>query len=135
MLEPLAILPQQLVYGLTLGSVYALLALGYTMVYGILGMINFAHGEVYMIGAFLGWGIFRLALDAQLIPMAIFPLVPLMVITAMLGSVVLGIAIERFAYRPLRGAGRLTPLISAIGVSILLQNLMILFQIFFLRGV
>lgn len=133
--EILALLSQQLVYGLTLGSVYALIAIGYTMVYGILGMINFAHGEVYMVGAFLAWGVFQYALATQAVPIAIVPLVPLMLVVAMLGAGVLGVGIERFAYRPLRGAGRLAPLISAIGVSIFLQNLMILFQIFFLRGV
>src|SRR5262249_12895650 len=114
---------------------YALLALGYTMVYGILGMINFAHGDVYMIGAFLGWAIFQVAIETQYIPLTIFPLLPLMVAVAMLGSGVLGVAIERLAYGPLRDVGRLTPLISAIGVSIFLQNLMVLIQMFFLRGV
>jgi branched-chain amino acid transport system permease protein len=114
--------PQQLVNGLVLGSMYALIALGYTMVYGILEMINFAHGDVYMAGAFMGWGV-TLALVHGGLPVVGAGLVILaMFAVAMLGSSALGVAIERFAYRPLRGGHRLAPLISALGVSIFLEN-------------
>lgn len=104
---------QQVVNGLTLGSTYALIALGYTMVYGVLRLINFAHGEVYMIGAFTG-------LMASQIPGLPFPAALLI---AMAGAAVVGVAIERIAYRPLRKAPRLAALISAIGMSIFLRNL------------
>jgi len=121
--EFLAQLPQQLVNGLTLGSVYALIALGYSMVYGILQLLNFAHGDVYMIGAFIGFLVMSvLAPDsgALLLPAAL--VVMLMFVVAMLGCGLLGIGIEWFAYRPLRNAPRIAPLISALGMSILLQN-------------
>lgn len=111
---------QQLLNGLTVGSTYALIAIGYTMVYGIIGMINFAHGEVYMIGSYVTFialtGLAMLGLES----------VPLLVLGAFLLSMVVtsayGYSIERVAYRPLRGSNRLIPLISAIGMSILLQN-------------
>jgi branched-chain amino acid transport system permease protein len=110
------------VSGLTLGSVYALIALGYSMVYGILKLLNFAHGDVYMIGAFIGWyalhglgGPINPSLDAWVV-------LALMFLVAMLGCGFLGVAIERFAYRPLREAPRIAPLISALGVSFFLQN-------------
>jgi branched-chain amino acid transport system permease protein len=110
------------VSGLTLGSVYALIALGYSMVYGILKLLNFAHGDVYMIGAFLGW----YALDGLGGPanpsIGAWFVVVLMLVAAMLGCGVLGVVIERFAYRPLRNAPRIAPLISALGVSFFLQN-------------
>ena len=113
---------QLLVNGLTLGSLYALIALGYTMVYGILKLLNFAHGDVYMVGAFLGFGVLS-ALGGPLSPnLALVPLIALMFLGAMLGAGALGVAIERFAYRPLRDAPRIAPLISALGVSFLLQN-------------
>ncbi len=114
-------LVQQLVNGFTLGSVYALIALGYTMVYGILKLLNFAHGEVYMIGAFIGYGVL-ISLggpDNPVVPVAL--LILLMFLAAMLGSGLLGVTIERFAYRPLRNAPRIAPLIAAIGVSFFLQ--------------
>jgi branched-chain amino acid transport system permease protein len=118
----LAQIPQQLVNGLTLGSVYALVALGYSMVYGILQLLNFAHGDVYMVGAFIGFGVISALLPASgpLLPAALIIL--LMLLAAMLGCGFLGIAIEWFAYRPLRNAPRIAPLISALGVSFLLQN-------------
>lgn len=111
---------QQIVNGLVQGSVYALVALGYTMVYGILGLINFAHGEVVMIGAML-----TLSTLTALLGWGVSPLLalPLSIIVAMLGCMVLGYSIERIAYRPLRHAPRLAPLITAIGVSIVLQNI------------
>ena len=110
------------VSGLTLGSLYALIALGYSMVYGIIKLLNFAHGDVYMIGAFLGWYALH-ALGGPLNPTVTGAFVLfLMFIVAMLGCGVLGVAIERFAYRQLRNAPRIAPLISALGVSIFLQN-------------
>jgi branched-chain amino acid transport system permease protein len=110
------------VSGLTLGSLYSLIALGYSMVYGILKLLNFAHGDVYMIGAFIGWfALHGLGGPANPTLSGVFVLV-LMFVIAMLGCGVLGVAIERFAYRPLRNAPRIAPLISALGVSIFLQN-------------
>ncbi|MGE0251806.1 MAG: branched-chain amino acid ABC transporter permease LivH [Dongiaceae bacterium] len=110
---------QQLLNGLSLGAIYALIAIGYTMVYGIMGMINFAHGEVYMISAFIAVMAFLLLGPViTYIPLAIL----LVLLIAMLFTGLYGWAIERVAYRPLRGSFRLAPLISAIGMSILLQN-------------
>ncbi len=104
---------QQLVNGITVGSVYALIALGYTMVYGILMFINFAHGEIYMFGAFIGWYLMiRMGLH----------FVPALLVTIATVTL-LGVTIEKIAYRPLRFVSRLGPLITAIGVSIFLQNL------------
>lgn len=111
---------QQLLNGLTLGAVYALVAIGYTMVYGILGMINFAHGDIYMIGAFLG--VLTLGVLSALGITAPWLVLPVMLVMACLITAGYGSAIERLAYRPLRGAPRLAPLITAIGVSIFLQN-------------
>ena len=130
MADILSILPQQLVFGLALGTVYGLIALGYTMVYGILFMINFAHGEIFMIGAYLGWGVLTFLLNAQIAGLHAAWVVPLMLLQAMLGAGLLGVCLERFAYRPLyaRGATRLGPLISAIGASIFLQNAVMLTQ-------
>jgi branched-chain amino acid transport system permease protein len=117
---------QLTVNGVTLGSLYALIALGYTMVYGILKLLNFAHGDVYMVGAFIGFGVLT-ALGGPLSPdLALVPLILLMFLVAMLGAGALGVAIERFAYRPLREAPRLAPLISALGVSFFLQNSVLL---------
>jgi branched-chain amino acid transport system permease protein len=114
---------QQILNGLSLGSIYALIALGYTMVYGILKLINFAHGEVFMIGAYTGYYA-SLALGVQSYGSAGFPLylALFVLVVAMATSAVLGMAIEAFAYRPVRSAPRLTPLITAIGVSLFLQN-------------
>ena len=113
---------QLTVNGLTLGSVYALIALGYSMVYGILKLLNFAHGDVYMIGAFIGYGVL-IVLGGPLSPVVpVWLLLTLMFLAAMLGSGLLGVVIERFAYRPLREAPRIAPLISALGVSFFLQN-------------
>ena len=105
---------QQLINGLALGSVYALLALGYTMVYGIIQLINFAHGEIYMIGAFAG---FYSASTLKL------PLIPTLLV-AMVVSALAGIIIEKIAYKPLRNSPRIALLITAIGVSLFLQNAM-----------
>jgi branched-chain amino acid transport system permease protein len=115
-------LPQQIINGLTLGAVYALIALGYSMVYGVLQLLNFAHGDVYMIGAFIGYGVL-VAMIPEGAPL-ITPvfIIVLMILVAMLGCGLLGVAIEQFAYRPLRNSPRLAPLISALGVSFFLQN-------------
>jgi branched-chain amino acid transport system permease protein len=110
------------VSGLTLGSLYALIALGYSMVYGILKLLNFAHGDVYMIGAFLGWYVLH-ALGGPVNPtFSGAAVLVVMFLVSMLGCGILGVGIERFAYRPLRNAPRIAPLISALGVSIFLQN-------------
>jgi len=109
---------QQIINGLVLGSIYALVALGYTMVYGILGLINFAHGDIVMIGALVALTVAQ-ALAASGLPA---PLILLLAAgTATLVCVAIGVTIERVAYRPLRRAPRLAPLITAIGISILLQ--------------
>jgi len=112
---------QQLINGLTLGSIYGLIAIGYTMVYGIIGMINFAHGDIFMIGAFIALTTFLLL--TTVLGFAFLPLVLLIVlIVAMLFTSAWGWTVERLAYRPLRGSFRLAPLITAIGMSIVLQN-------------
>ncbi|MBT3149639.1 branched-chain amino acid ABC transporter permease [Streptomyces sp. CHD11] len=112
-------LPQQLVNGLLLGSMYGLIAIGYTMVYGIVQLINFAHGEIFMVGAFGA-----LTVHMYLLPdgTSIWVSLPLMLLGAMIVSVLVAIGAERFAYRPLRGAPRLAPLITAIGLSLALQQ-------------
>lgn len=110
---------QQLVNGVTLGCVYALIALGYTMVYGILRLINFAHGDVYMLGAFFGYFAAR-AIGAAQNPDPGKAL--LVLVIAMAGCAIVGVLIERLAYRPVRRSSRLAALITAIGVSLLLEN-------------
>ena len=110
---------QQIINGLVLGSIYALVALGYTMVYGILGLINFAHGEVVMIGAMVALAAIH-ALTGTALPGPVIVLMGLLI--AIPACMLLGYGIERVAYRPLRHAPRLAPLITAIGVSIVLQN-------------
>ncbi len=116
---------QQILNGLVLGSIYALIALGYTMVYGIMGLINFAHGEVTMIGAMVTITVLGVLANAGVdLPGAVMVLLALMVAIPM--CMLLGFTIERVAYRPLRNAPRLAPLITAIGLSIVLQNLAIL---------
>ena len=111
---------QQLINGLTLGSIYGLIAIGYTMVYGIIGMINFAHGEIYMIGAFISIIAFVVLgfAGVSYVPLALV----LVLLTTMGFTAIYGWTVERIAYRPLRGSFRLAPLISAIGTSIFLQN-------------
>ncbi len=110
--------------GLTLGSVYALIALGYSLVYGILKLLNFAHGDVFMVGSFIGYGALQ-ALGGSANPkVPLWLLLVLVTLAAMVGCALLGVAIERFAYRPLRDAPRIAPriapLISALGVSFFL---------------
>src|SRR6516165_7437141 len=111
---------QQLINGLTLGSIYGLIAIGYTMVYGIIGMINFAHGEIYKIGAFISITAFLVLglAGVTYVPLAL----ALVLLTTMFFTSIYGWAVERIAYRPLRGLFRLAPLISAIGMSIFLSN-------------
>ncbi|HXS38678.1 MAG TPA: branched-chain amino acid ABC transporter permease LivH, partial [Stellaceae bacterium] len=117
---------QQLINGLTLGAIYGLIAIGYTMVYGIVGMINFAHGEIYMIGAFVSLITYFVLGVAGVtwVPLAL----ALVLLSAMGFTAVYGFAVERVAYRPLRSSFRLAPLISAIGMSIFLQNYVQLVQ-------
>ena len=112
---------QQLINGLTLGSIYGLIAIGYTMVFGIIGMVNFAHGDVFMLSAYVALLIFLLltqVLGIASLPLAFF----IVLIVAMVITALWNWAIERIAYRPLRGSFRLAPLISAIGMSIFLSN-------------
>lgn len=116
------ILVQQLINGLILGSIYALIALGYTMVYGILGLINFAHGEIVMIGAMITISCLNFLIGHD-VHLPGFALVGLSLLMAVPLCALLGYTVERVAYRPLRHAPRLAPLITAIGVSIVLQNL------------
>ncbi len=111
--------------GLTRGSIYALIALGYTMVYGIIGLINFAHGDIYMIGAFTAF------IVATVLSIFGFPLLSIVILAglaAVIWSSAYGYTIEKMAYKPLRHAPRLSPLISAIGMSIFLQNYVLLAQ-------
>jgi branched-chain amino acid transport system permease protein len=111
--------------GLTRGSIYALIALGYTMVYGVIGLINFAHGDIYMIGAFTA------LIASTILTILGLPLYAVLVLTALAAAVwaaAYGYTVERLAYRPLRNAPRLSPLISAIGMSIFLQNYVLLAQ-------
>jgi len=109
---------------LTLGSVYALIALGYTLVYGVLKLLNFAHGDVFMVGTFIGYGVLQLLGGPSNPSVPIWLLITLITLAAMAGCAVLGVVIERFAYRPLRDAPRIAPLISALGVSFFLANSM-----------
>ena len=104
----IAQLPQQVINGLTLGSIYALLALGYSMVYGILRMLNFAHGDVFMVGSLIGWGVLQLFIKGGAVAVGTpavgpGPVLVFMVCGAVLATSALGGAIERFAYRPLQG--------------------------------
>ena len=112
---------QQLINGLTLGSIYGLIAIGYTMVFGIIGMVNFAHGDVFMVSAFVALIMFLMVTTWLGVSSVILALLIVMVLAMALTSL-WGWAIERLAYRPLRGSFRLAPLISAIGVSIFLSN-------------
>src|SRR5580700_5217620 len=112
----------ELLTGTVHGCVYALIALGYSMVYGILKLLNFAHGDIYMVGSFIGYGILTVFGGPNAISIPIALLLALMFLCAMLGGGLLGVAIERFAYRRLRDAPRIAPLITALGVSFFLEN-------------
>jgi len=122
----MALFIQQLINGISLGAIYGLIAIGYTMVYGIIGMINFAHGDIYMIGAFMALIAFLLmgAFGITWIPLAL----ALVLVIAVVFTAVYGWTVERIAYRPLRNSTRLAPLISAIGMSIMLENYVQLIQ-------
>jgi branched-chain amino acid transport system permease protein len=112
---------QQLINGITLGSIYGLIAIGYTMVFGIIGMVNFAHGDVFMVSAFIALIAFLILgtwLGITSVVLALF----IVLVVAMVFTSIINWAIERYAYRPLRGSFRLAPLISAIGMSIVLSN-------------
>jgi branched-chain amino acid transport system permease protein len=111
---------QQSINGLTLGAIYGLIAIGYTMVYGIIGMINFAHGDIFMVGAFIAliMFIFLLSVGLTFVPLALL----IVLIVSMAFTAMWGWTVERIAYRPLRESFRLAPLITAIGMSIVLQN-------------
>jgi branched-chain amino acid transport system permease protein len=112
----------ELVSGITHGSVYALIALGYSMVYGILKLLNFAHGDIYMIGAFIGYGIITVFGGPEKLTVNVWVMLFVMFFCATLGGGLVGVMIERFAYRRLRNAPRIAPLITALGVSFFLEN-------------
>jgi len=112
----------ELVAGVSHGSVYALIALGYSMVYGILKLLNFAHGDIYMVGSFIGFGIITVFGGPTNLHVNVWLMLFLMFFCAMLGGGLLGVMIERFAYRRLRNAPRIAPLITALGVSFFLEN-------------
>ncbi len=116
---------QQMVNGVVLGATYGLIALGYTMVYGIIQLINFAHGEIFMVGAFAGLYTFARMPDA--VQSNVFLALPIVMVVAVIVAVATALLVERLAYRPLRRASRLAPLITAIGVSIALQEVVRLF--------
>ena len=120
-IQQLPIFIQQLINGLTLGSIYGLIAIGYTMVFGIIGMVNFAHGDVFMVSSFIALVVFLLLISWIGIGSVALALVIVLIVAMILTSLV-NWAIERVAYRPLRGSFRLAPLISAIGMSIFLTN-------------
>lgn len=132
-MDALALLPSTLWTGLVVGAIYALLAIGFSMVYGVLEMMNFAHGEVFMIAAFAAWGTMELGLGAKDTPFTTMPLVtllPAMIFASIVAGVLLAYAIERLAFRPLRvrGAGRLAPIISAVGASFAIRQGMVVLQ-------
>ena len=117
---------QTIVNGLVTGCIYALIALGYTMVYGVLKLLNFAHGDVYMVGAYIGYFVIQWFGGPNALSIPVPLLILLMLVIAGLGTGLLGVAIERFAYRPLRDAPRIAPLITALGVSFVLENTVLL---------
>jgi len=117
---------QTIVNGLSTGSLYALIALGYSMVYGVLKLLNFAHGDLFMVGAFIGYFVIQWFGGPSALGIPVWLLVTIMFSLASLGVGALGVAIERFAYRPLRDAPRIAPLITALGVSFVLENAVLL---------
>src|ERR1700761_5437306 len=112
--------------GLETGFLYALIALGYSMVYGVLKLLNFAHGDVYMVGAYIGYYVIQAFGGPTALTIPVPLLVFLMFVAAAFGCGVLGVGIERFAYRPLRNAPRIAPLITALGVSFVIENAVLL---------
>src|SRR6201991_3167053 len=117
---------QELVNGLTTGALYALIALGFSMVYGVLKLLNFAHGDLYMVGAYIGFFVIQWFGGAASLHIPVPLLLLIMFALSALGAGVLGVLIERFAYRPLRNAPRIAPLITALGVSFILENAVLL---------
>lgn len=117
---------EQLLNGLTLGGIYALIALGYTLVYGVLRMINFAHSELFMLGAMIGWGLLSVGFLGGALPLDVS--ISVVFVLAMAGSGLCGVLLNRVAYAPLRRSERLTPLLSAIGASLVLQNMVFLWR-------
>src|SRR5881396_413347 len=123
------VLVQQTINGLTRGAVFALIALGYTMVYGIIELINFAHGDVFMLGLFISLAWFtQLGVTGTLTGWQLLTVLPLVFVLTMLTTATLNVAIDRVAYRPLRRSTRLAPLITAIGVSFMLENVALLWK-------
>src|SRR5947207_9527400 len=123
------VLIQQTINGLTRGAVFALIALGYTMVYGIIELIHFAHGDVFMLGLFISLAWFTLlGVTKTLTGWQLVTLLPLVFLLTMLTTAILNVAIDRVAYRPLRRSRRLAPLITAIGVSFMLENVALLWK-------
>jgi branched-chain amino acid transport system permease protein len=120
------VLIQTVVNGLITGCLYALIALGYSMVYGVLKLLNFAHGDLYMVGAFIGYFVIRWFGGPNALTIPVPLLILIMLALAAAGAGLLGVAIERFAYRPLRDATRIAPLITALGVSFVLENTVLL---------
>src|ERR1700730_12747866 len=118
----IALFFQELVNGITTGALYALVALGFSMVYGVLKLLNFAHGDLYMVGAFIGYFVIQWfgGPKALTIPVPLLLVIMFVLAAGLVGG--LGVAIERFAYRPLRDAPRIAPLITAIGISFFLEN-------------
>jgi branched-chain amino acid transport system permease protein len=128
-LEWWEVLVQQTINGLTRGAGFALIALGYTMVYGIVELINFAHGDVFMLGLFISLAWFTLlGISATLTAGQLLTVLPLVFLLTMLSTALLNVSIDRIAYRPLRRSSRLAPLITAIGVSFMLENLALLWK-------
>ena len=128
-MTPWEVLIQQSINGLTRGAVFALIALGYTMVYGIIELINFAHGDVFMLGLFISLAWFTLlGVTGALSAWQLLTLLPLVLVLTMLSTALLNVAIDRLAYRPLRRSTRLAPLITAIGVSFMLENVALLWK-------
>ncbi|MGH2842893.1 MAG: branched-chain amino acid ABC transporter permease [Solirubrobacteraceae bacterium] len=117
---------QTTVNGVTTGLLYALIALGYSMVYGVLKLLNFAHGDIYMVGAYIGYFVLQAFEGSSGLTIAVPLAVAIMFVAAALGAGILGVLIERFAYRPLRDAPRIAPLITALGVSFVLENAVLL---------
>src|ERR1700744_5086726 len=117
---------QELVNRITQGSLHALVALGYSMVYGILKLLNFAHGDLYMVGAYIGYFVIQWFGGSTGVSIPIPLLIFILFALSALGPGILGVLIERFAYRPLRNAPRIAPLITALGVSFILENAVLL---------
>src|SRR5438105_1212255 len=121
----MTLLLQEIVVGITTGAIYALIALGYTMVYGIIELINFAHGDIFMMGTLISitiFGFFGITASSQPAGLTLVTILVVTCLGSMLLCAVLGVVIERVAYRPLRNSPRLAPLISAIGVSLILED-------------